>query len=134
VPESALALREEIFGPVLPVVLYENIEHAWRFISARPRPLALYLFSHDAQTVEKTLERTLSGGVTINDTLLHCVQEELPFGGIGPSGMGAYHGETGFRTFSHARSIFHQARINGAGMTKPPYGGRMNRMLSLLLR
>jgi coniferyl-aldehyde dehydrogenase len=76
----------------------------------------------------------MSGGVAVNDTLLHCVQEELPFGGVGSSGMGAYHGEAGFRTFSHARSVFHQARFNGAGMTKPPYGSRMNRLLSMLLR
>ncbi len=134
VSEHALALREEIFGPVLPVVSYDDLDAACRFINARPHPLALYLFSHDGRTVDRVLERTVSGGVAVNDTLLHCVQEELPFGGIGASGMGAYHGEAGFRTFSHARSVFHQARLNGAGMTKPPYGGRMNRLLSMLLR
>jgi coniferyl-aldehyde dehydrogenase len=134
VPEHALAMQEEIFGPVLPVVPYDDLETACRFINARPRPLALYLFSHDREIIEHTLEATVSGGVCINDTLLHCVQEELPFGGVGASGMGAYHGEAGFRTFSHAKSVFHQARISGAGMTKPPYGGRMDRLLRLLLR
>ncbi|WP_230533302.1 coniferyl aldehyde dehydrogenase [Microvirga roseola] len=133
-PDDALAMQEEIFGPVLPVLAYDSLEDACRLINERPRPLALYIFSHDRESVDCVLERTLSGGVCINDTLLHCVQEELPFGGVGPSGMGAYHGEAGFRTFSHARSVFHQARFNGAGMTKPPYGGRMNRLLSLLLR
>jgi acyl-CoA reductase-like NAD-dependent aldehyde dehydrogenase len=127
-------MREEIFGPVLPVMGYDDLEAAYSFINARPRPLALYLFSHEREVVERTLERTLSGGVCVNDTLLHCVQEELPFGGVGASGMGAYHGEQGFRTFSHARAVFHQARLNGAGMTTPPYGPRMNRLLSWLLR
>ncbi|SCX89961.1 coniferyl aldehyde dehydrogenase [Microvirga guangxiensis] len=134
VPDSALAMQEEIFGPVLPVVTYEDIEDAIRFISDRPHPLALYVFSHDRRLVEHILDRTTSGGAAINETLLHCVQEELPFGGVGNSGMGAYHGEAGFRTFSHARSVFQQARINGAGMTKPPYGSRIERMLSFLLR
>lgn len=134
VPDHALAMQEEIFGPVLPVVAYESLEDACRFINARPRPLALYLFSHDRSAVNAVLERTVSGGVCVNDTLLHCVQEELPFGGVGASGMGAYHGEAGFRTFSHAKSVLHQARFNGAGMTKPPYGGRMERLLALLLR
>jgi acyl-CoA reductase-like NAD-dependent aldehyde dehydrogenase len=133
-PEDAAVLREEIFGPLLPVVTYDTIEEAYDFIGRRPHPLALYLFSHDRATMARTLERTLSGGVTINDTLLHCVQEELPFGGVGESGMGAYHGEAGFRTFSHARSVFYQSRINGAGLMRPPYGKRVARLLGWLLR
>ena len=134
VPANALAMQEEIFGPVLPVVPYDGIEEAIRFVGERPHPLALYVFSHDRGLVKRVLGQTSSGGVAINETLLHCVQEELPFGGVGDSGMGAYHGEVGFRTFSHARSVFRQARINGAGMTKPPYGALMERMLSFLLR
>ena len=134
VPDHAQAMQEEIFGPLLPVVAYDDVDQACRFIGARPHPLALYLFSHDKATTERALARTQSGGVAINDTLLHCVQEELPFGGVGPSGMGAYHGVAGFRTFSHARSVFRQARFNGAGMTKAPYGRSMNRLLSMLLR
>lgn len=134
VPDGALAMREEIFGPVLPVVAYDDLDEACRSINERPRPLAFYLFSHDQETVEYGLERVVAGGVAVNDTLLHCVQEELPFGGVGESGMGAYHGEAGFRTFSHAKSVFHQARFNGAGMTKPPYGPRLDRLLSFMLR
>ncbi|EIM24524.1 NAD-dependent aldehyde dehydrogenase [Microvirga lotononidis] len=134
VPDHALVMSEEIFGPVLPVVTYDDLDEACRFVTEQPHPLALYPFSHDSRTIDRILERTISGGVTVNDTLLHCVQEELPFGGVGSSGMGAYHGEAGFRTFSHARSVFRQSRLNGAGMTKPPYGGRMNRLLSMLLR
>jgi len=134
VPDQARAMQEEVFGPVLPVVAYDDVAQACRFIGARPHPLALYLFSHDKMTTERVLASTQSGGVAINDTLLHCVQEELPFGGVGLSGMGAYHGEAGFKTFSHARSVFRQARFNGGGMTKAPYGSRMNRLLSMLLR
>ncbi|WP_262297545.1 coniferyl aldehyde dehydrogenase [Microvirga sesbaniae] len=134
VPDDALVMGEEIFGPILPVIPYDDVEAACRFLAARPHPLALYLFGRDRALVDRVLARTVSGGVAVNDTLLHCVQEELPFGGVGASGMGAYHGEAGFRTFSHARSVFHQARVNGAGMTRPPYGGRMNRLLAMLLR
>ncbi|MCB5176136.1 coniferyl aldehyde dehydrogenase [Microvirga lenta] len=133
-PDDALALREEIFGPVLPIVPYDTLEEAFGYIGERPRPLAFYLFSHDKETVEYGVQRVVAGGMAVNDTLLHCVQEELPFGGVGESGMGAYHGEAGFRTFSHAKSVFRQARLNGAGMTKPPYGKRMERLLGLILR
>ncbi len=134
VPDDGRVMQEEIFGPVLPVVAYERLEEACRSINERPRPLAFYLFSHDSETVEYSLERVVAGGAAVNDTLLHCVQEELPFGGVGESGMGAYHGETGFRTFSHAKAVFHQARFNSAGMTKPPYGRRMERLLAFMLR
>ncbi|MCB8819872.1 coniferyl aldehyde dehydrogenase [Microvirga rosea] len=134
VPEEAAVMQEEIFGPVLPIVAYDTLEEAYAFINARPRPLALYLFSHDRTIVDRTLARTVSGGVAVNDTLLHCVQEELPFGGVGASGMGTYHGEAGFRTFSHAKSVFHQARFNGSGLTKPPYGRMVERLLGLVLR
>ncbi|WP_114394916.1 coniferyl aldehyde dehydrogenase [Oleisolibacter albus] len=134
VPETAAIRSEEIFGPLLPVLAYDGLEQAWQAINSGPRPLALYVFSDDAGTVERTLERTISGGVTVNDTLLHCVQEELPFGGVGASGMGAYHGEAGFRSFSHAKSVFLQSRVNGAWLSRPPYGPRMDRLLSFLLR
>ncbi|WP_414471577.1 coniferyl aldehyde dehydrogenase [Microvirga sp. M2] len=131
---DAAVLQEEIFGPVLPVVSYGTLEEAIGFVNDRPHPLALYLFSRDRGLVKRVLDRTSSGGVAVNETLLHCVQEELPFGGVGASGMGSYHGEAGFRTFSHARSVFRRGRVNGAGMTKPPYGRRVERMLSFLLR
>ncbi|MFM2044632.1 MAG: coniferyl aldehyde dehydrogenase [Pseudomonadota bacterium] len=134
VPDAAAVMQEEIFGPVLPVIPYAGLEDAHAYVNDRPRPLALYLFSHDTAVVERTLARTLSGGVTVNDTLLHCVQEDLPFGGVGESGIGAYHGEAGFRTFSHARGVFAQARLNGGFLTRPPYGPRVDRLLRFLLR
>lgn len=134
VPDTAEVMQEEIFGPLLPIVPYASLEDAYAYINDRPRPLALYLFSEDKAVVDRTLERTLSGGVTLNDTLLHCVQEELPFGGVGDSGIGAYHGEAGFRTFSHARGVFSQPRLNGSFMTRPPFGGRIDRLLKMLLR
>jgi coniferyl-aldehyde dehydrogenase len=134
VPDDALVAREEIFGPVLPVMVYGDLDAAYRHVNSRPKPLAFYLFSHDRATVDKALERVIAGGVAVNDIMLHAVPEELPFGGVGESGMGVYHGEAGFRTFSHAKSVFHQARFNAAGMTKPPYGSRMNRLLAFMLR
>ncbi|ACJ00601.1 coniferyl aldehyde dehydrogenase [Rhodospirillum centenum] len=134
VPDEAAVMREEIFGPILPLVPYDSLEQAYAYINDRPRPLALYLYSHDEGVVDRTLERTVSGGVTVNDTLLHVAQEELPFGGVGESGIGAYHGEAGFRTFSHAKSVFHQSRLNGTGLMRPPYGAKMERLLKFLIR
>jgi len=134
VPDDARVMREEIFGPLLPIVPYNDLEEACRYLNTRPKPLAFYLFSYDRETVDYALERVVAGGVTVNDTMLHCVQEELPFGGVGESGMGAYHGEAGFRTFSHAKSVFRQSRFSPAGMTRPPYGSRMERLLAFMLR
>ena len=99
-------MNDEIFGPLLPIITYDVLDEAINHINDRPRPLALYLFSDDIQTQEEVLEKTTSGGVTINDTLMHCAVEALPFGGIGPSGMGAYHGEESFKTFSHEKGVF----------------------------
>jgi len=115
-------LTEEIFGPVLPVVAYRKIEDAIAHINAGPRPLALYYFGSKGSDRAKVLERTTSGNVTINDTLLHYAQDDLPFGGVGGSGMGAYHGIEGFQSLSHARGIFEQSRWNMTGAMRPPYG------------
>jgi coniferyl-aldehyde dehydrogenase len=117
-------MQEEIFGPVLPVRSYKHIDDAVVEVNRRDRPLALYYFGSDAAERRHVLDRTISGGVTLDDVIFHVGQEELPFGGIGPSGTGAYHGEAGFRTFSHARSIYKQARLDVAGLAgvKPPYG------------
>lgn len=134
VPPAAAILHEEIFGPVLPVLPYDALSDCFAHVNAGPRPLALYLFSHDEESIHATLERTVSGGVTLNDTLLHCVQEELPFGGVGESGMGAYHGEAGFRTFSHEKSVFRQSRWNLAALSRPPYGARIEAILRFILR
>jgi coniferyl-aldehyde dehydrogenase len=115
-------LNEEIFGPVLPVVPYRTVDDAIAHINAGPRPLALYYFGGNGEDRRKVLERTTSGNVTINDTLLHYAQDDLPFGGVGGSGMGAYHGVEGFKSLSHAKGIFEQSRWNMTGALRPPFG------------
>lgn len=134
VTDDMIVMQEEIFGPLLPLVPYDRWEDAVRYIDDRPRPLALYVFDRDERRVEELTRRTTSGGVTVNDTLLHVAQDDLPFGGVGPSGMGAYHGLEGFQTFSHSKAVFHQARWNGASLLAPPYGRLADRLLSVLLR
>jgi coniferyl-aldehyde dehydrogenase len=134
VRDDMAVMREEIFGPLLPLVSYDTVDEAIDYVASRPHPLALYLFEHDAGTIEKVLGRTAAGGVTVNDTLYHIAQHHLPFGGVGPSGIGGYHGEAGFRTFSHLKPVFRQARLNGAGLLNPPYGERFRKVLALLLR
>ena len=117
-------MQDEIFGPILPVHRYRRIEDAIDFVNGRDRPLGLYYFGEDATEERKVLERTISGGVTVNDVIFHVSMEDLPFGGIGPSGMGAYHGIDGFRTFSHARAVYRQPKLDVARLAgfKPPYG------------
>src|SRR5262249_4889795 len=100
-PSDATVMSGEIFGPILPVLKVQDVEHAIAFVNSRPKPLALYVFTNDRAVQTKVLERTTSGGVTVNHTLLHLVNPSLPFGGVGPSGMGAYHGRATFETFSH---------------------------------
>lgn len=134
VPADAPVAKEEIFGPVLPVVGYNKLDDAISYINARPRPLALYIFELDDKRVQNVLSNTVSGGVTVNDTILHIAQDDLPFGGVGPSGIGAYHGEVGFRTFSHMKPVFQQARTNTAHWLYPPYGPRMEKILKWLLK
>lgn len=125
-------MREEIFGPILPIVEYDGIDAAISYVNERDRPLALYWFGSDRARRRRILRETAAGGVTINDCLLHLVQENQPFGGIGASGMGAYHGEWGFRTFGKQKPIFVQSRFNAGGMLKPPYGPKFERALRLL--
>ena len=127
-------MQEEIFGPLLPVKSYRAIADVIQYINERPRPLALYLFSEHEQEIEVVLRETHAGGVTLNDCLMHCAQSSLPFGGIGPSGMGVYHGEAGFETFSHLKPVFKQARINSTKLMYPPYGMIARVLLRLLNR
>lgn len=134
VTDDMKVMQQEIFGPLLPIVPYDDLNDAIEYVNARPRPLSLYLFGNDGPGREAVLARTTSGGVTINDTLMHIAQESLPFGGIGASGMGAYHGYEGFRTFTHAKAVFTQSRINAVGLMRPPYGKLFERTLGLLLR
>lgn len=130
------AMQEEVFGPVLPVMTYRTIDQAIAHVNAHDRPLGLYYFGRDAAEREAVLGRTLSGGVTVNDVIMHISMDDLPFGGIGASGMGSYHGPEGFRTFSHARAVYRQPRWNIARLAglEPPYGAAARRMLSLHLR
>lgn len=127
IPEPAEDLRlmqEELFGPLLPIRTYRNFEETISYINSKPRPLAAYYFGEDKQEETALVSRTTSGGVCINDVVMQVAQEDLPFGGVGPSGMGAYHGLKGFQTFSHAKSIYRQTGINVAklGGMLPPYG------------
>jgi coniferyl-aldehyde dehydrogenase len=127
-PADDLAvMQDEIFGPVLPVKPYQAVDETIDYVNHHPRPLGLYYFGQDGAEEERVLTRTTSGGVTVNDVVMHVAQEDLPFGGVGPSGMGSYHGLDGFRTFSHAKAIFTQSKINVAELAglKPPYGEKM---------
>lgn len=125
-------MREEIFGPILPVIGYSNLDDAIQLINDRPKSLALYCFSHDEKSLEQVLDQTRSGGVTINGTMLHATQEDLPFGGVGESGTGAYHGYDGFVQMSHARGVFKLSRFNMSHRIAAPYG-RMTRFITRLM-
>jgi len=126
--------HEEIFGPILPVFPYRDIEEAIDYVNARPRPLALYYFGDDDADRRKVLDRTTSGNVTVNGTIMHVGQDDLPFGGIGESGMGQYHGIEGFRTLSHAKGVFVQGRWNSINLLRPPFGKRADALLNFFLR
>lgn len=124
VNDDMKVMQEEIFGPILPVMTYDTIDSAIDYVNSHDRPLGLYYFGQDKAEEQKVLSRTISGGVTVNDVLFHNAMEDLPFGGVGPSGMGSYHGLDGFRTFSHARAVYRQPGIDVGKLSgfKPPYG------------
>ncbi|MCE9681037.1 coniferyl aldehyde dehydrogenase [Halomonas alkalisoli] len=126
--------HEEIFGPILPVFPYRTLDEAIDFVEARPRPLALYYFGHNKAAQRQVLDGTTSGNVTINGTLLHIAQDDLPFGGVGASGIGAYHGIEGFRRLSHAKGIYVQGRWNVTTLLRPPFGRMAERLLRFVLR
>jgi coniferyl-aldehyde dehydrogenase len=134
--DSMRLMHEEIFAPLLPLRPYDHIDEVIVALRAEPRPLALYYFGEDTAEQREVLTRTHSGGVTINDVASHFMIEALPFGGIGASGIGAYHGEHGFRRFSHARAVLKQSPLNMNGLLglRPPYGARLERSLKFLLR
>ena len=129
--ESEL-MQEEIFGPILPILDYSNLEDAIAFINQRPKPLALYLFSNNRSKQERVLEATSSGGVCINDTIFQVGVIDLPFGGVGPSGMGAYHGKASFDTFSHYKSVLKKSFRFELNVRYPPYGNKLNWIKRLL--
>jgi coniferyl-aldehyde dehydrogenase len=136
VTDEMRVMTEEIFGPLLVVRPYDRIDDAVADINARPKPLALYYFGRDRLERDWVLAHTASGGVTINDIAVHFLADELPFGGVGESGMGAYHGEHGFLRFSHARAVFRQTWLDTPGLVglRPPYGSRAASALRLLIR
>lgn len=133
-PDSSALMREEIFGPLLPLVPYDTLDDAITHVNARERPLALYLFDDDRENVRRVLYETVSGGVAVNETLLHIACKGLPFGGVGASGIGAYHGYEGFATFSQMKPVMRQTRVNGRALLLPPYGRRFGAIIDLMLR
>ena len=132
-PDSRL-LNEEIFGPILPVLAYRGLDEAIAYVNARPRPLALYWFGTDAAARHKVLSRTVSGGVTVNDTLMHIAHPHLPFGGVGESGWGAYHGEAGFLRLTQQKPVLLQSKWARGDLFYPPYGRRFDQVMGLLKR
>ncbi len=139
VPQPADDLKmmeEELFGPLLPIRTYSNFEETIDYINSKPRPLAAYYFGEDAAEENALVSRTTSGGVCVNDVVMHVAQEELPFGGVGPSGMGAYHGQKGFQTFSHAKSVYRQSNFNigKLGGMLPPYSKATENTIKMQLK
>jgi coniferyl-aldehyde dehydrogenase len=134
VSDEMAVMQEEIFGPLLPILGYDRLDEALTYVQSHDRPLALYWFGEDTAVQQRVLAETHAGGVTINDCIWHLGQENQPFGGVGASGMGAYHGEWGFRTFSKDKPVFVQSRLAGTWLFQPPYGPRFDRMLALLRR
>lgn len=134
VPSGSRLMTEEIFGPILPVLPCDTPDEAVAHIAARPRPLALYWFGRDHGACDRVLGHTVSGGVTVNDTLLHIAHDNLPFGGVGESGWGAYHGKAGFLRFSHQKPVMVQSRFALGHLFYPPYGARFDRLMGLLRR
>jgi aldehyde dehydrogenase (NAD+) len=133
VKPDAAVMDDEIFGPILPVLTYDDLGEAIAFVNDRPKPLALYVFSERDGQVERVLTHTSAGGVTVNHTLLHLAVADLPFGGVGPSGMGAYHGESGFRIFSHAKPVLERRSRPDPSLAYPPYTTLKQKLLRRLL-
>ncbi|MDN3639518.1 coniferyl aldehyde dehydrogenase [Simiduia curdlanivorans] len=126
-------MKEEIFGPVLPLLTYDSLDEVIRYVNEGDRPLALYYFGFDKAQQQRVLDETHSGAVVFNETMFHVAVDDLPFGGIGPSGMGQYHGKEGFLTFSKPKSVLYKPRFNGMKMLYPPYGGLVDKVLGFLI-
>ena len=134
VDDTMLVMQEEVFGPILPILTYRHLDDALKYVNDHPRPLALYYFDHNARRVARVLKSTVSGGVTINDVIYHIAQNNLPFGGVGPSGIGHYHGRAGFETFSKQKGVLIQSRFSTLRFLRPPYGQFVERVIRFLLR
>ena len=133
--EDMKIMQDEIFGPLLPVKTYKELDEAIGYVNSKDRPLGLYFFGDDQSEQRKVLDRTTSGGVTLNDVIMHVSMEDLPFGGVGPSGMGAYHGLDGFRTFSHAKAVYTQSKAKMvAEMFRPPYSAKTRKTLARMIK
>jgi len=133
VDDSMSAMQDELFGPILPIMTYRELDEAIAYVNAHPRPLAAYVFSHDRSAIRKVSERIVSGGLGINVTTIHVGQDNLPFGGVGPSGMGHYHAREGFLAMSHQKAIYHQRRPNLLSMIAPPYDVELKRKMVRML-
>ena len=133
VPQDAEVMREEIFGPVLPIVTYKNLDHVVAYINERPTPLALYCFDHDKRRLDRVLREIPAGGVTVNDTLMHFICDDLPRFALGMSGQGGYYGRQSFDTFTHYKSVFRQSRITGTSLFAPPYSPLTDRLLRWMI-
>lgn len=131
--DSMMVMQREIFGPLLPIVTYKTLQQALDYINARERPLALYLFSNDKTVQQQVLNQTRSGGVALNDVMLHVAQEDLPFGGVGHSGMGHYHGRDGFERLSKMRPVMHQAALSSTRYLYAPYGQIGKRLINFII-
>lgn len=134
VTDDMRIMQEEIFGPLLPIRICENMNEPIHYINAHPRPLALYYFGPSGSSRENLLTQTTSGNVTINNTLMHYALDSLPFGGVGPSGSGAYHGIEGFRSLSHAKGVLVQRRCNFSNVLRPPFGRLSHLIVKMMLR
>ena len=127
-------MQDEIFGPILPIKSYKDATDVVSYINAHPRPLGMYYFGKDAEEREYLLSNTTSGGVTVNDVVFHVAQEDLPFGGVGMSGMGAYHGKDGFNEFSHKKAVYTQTAVDLLGLVRPPYGEKFRRLIGTRIK
>ncbi|HEY2517224.1 MAG TPA: coniferyl aldehyde dehydrogenase [Polyangiaceae bacterium] len=132
--DDLMVMQDEIFGPILPIKPYDTLEQAIDYVNDRPRPLALYYLGYDEDETDRVVNRTIAGGMCINETMMHVGIDDLPFGGVGPSGMGHYHGQEGFETFSKKKPIFRQSRISGAALLRPPFGKALDVLLNLLIK
>jgi coniferyl-aldehyde dehydrogenase len=132
-PADSALMQREIFGPILPVIPYDRVDEVIDTINAGPRPLAFYPYTHNRARLTHLLDHVMSGGVSVNDALFHVAQADLPFGGVGDSGMGHYHGREGFETFSKLRPVFHQSRFALTHLLHPPYGGGFERLMKFLM-
>ena len=134
--DEMTVMQEEIFGPILPVKRYRTVDEVVAYVNRHDRPLGLYYFGEDGAEERTLLDHTISGGVTVNDVVFHVSMEDLPFGGVGPSGMGHYHGADGFRTFSHMKAVYRQSRFDVAKLAglKPPYGAALKRTIARAIK